>query len=268
MKDTLKMDANLNRRAFLTRASLLGGAVLLPRLGLASESEAPGHDQDADDKVHLTAGDKRIIIAAEIAEALAVTTYMNIINTSPFFSDLPQADQDYLTAALQEEMSHYAALASLTNKPTPYTTFYYPAGMFTDPQTTVNILVTLEDAFIAAYLVGVRDFSSANLRVTAARIMGIESDHRSLARVIAADLNLITVTGAQNVAENVSPANNNGYERTLAWTNISQAVAALTPFVDVTAAGNAGFDTAVSYAFAPFTPTLPSALGGFISFEG
>jgi hypothetical protein len=267
MKDTMKIDsANLNRRSFLTRASLLGGAVLLPRLGVAKDTEP--NDNDADDKVHPTAGDKKIIIAAEIAEALAVTTYMNIINTSPFFSGLPQADQDYLTAALQEEMSHYASLASLTNKPTPYTAFYYPAAMFTDPQTTVNILVTLEDAFIAAYLVGVRDFSSANLRVTAARIMGIESDHRSLARVIAADLNLTSVTGAQNVAENVSPANNNGYERTLAWTKISQAVTALTPFVDATAAGNAGFDTSVSYAFEPFTPTLPSALGDFISFEG
>ena len=54
--------------------------------------------------------------------------------------------------------------------------------MFTDPLVTLNTLVTLEDAFIAAYLVGVRDFSTADLRVTAARIMGIESDHRTLAR--------------------------------------------------------------------------------------
>jgi hypothetical protein len=53
-----------------------------------------------------------------------------------------------------------------------------------DAQTTLNILVTLEDAFIAAYLVGVRNFSTTNLRLTAARIMGIESDHRTLARVL------------------------------------------------------------------------------------
>jgi hypothetical protein len=45
--------------------------------------------------------------------------------------------------------------------------------MFEDSQTTLDVLVTLEDAFIAAYLVGVRKFSTANLRVTAARIMGI-----------------------------------------------------------------------------------------------
>jgi hypothetical protein len=60
-------------------------------------------------------------------------------------------------------------------------TFYYPPKMFADAQTTLNILVTLEDAFIAAYLVGVRQFSTPDLRVTAARIMGIESNHRVIA---------------------------------------------------------------------------------------
>src|ERR1700749_311771 len=102
--------------------------------------------------------------------------------------------------------------------------------MFSDPQTTLNILVTLEDAFIAAYLVGVRNFSTTNLRVTAARIMGIESDHRTLARVLGADVAakdggpLKKLIGAQGVAEKVAPPNNNGYERTLCWTNIGQAV--------------------------------------------
>jgi hypothetical protein len=47
-------------------------------------------------------------------------------------------------------MSHYLVEESVTGQPTPYTRFYYPAGMFSDPQTTLNILVTLEDAFIAA----------------------------------------------------------------------------------------------------------------------
>jgi len=51
--------------------------------------------------------------------------------------------------------------------------------------------------------VGVRNFSTPDLRVTAARIMGIESDHRTLARVLAADTapqdggSLDAVTGAQ-----------------------------------------------------------------------
>ena len=270
-KTSVEEAASINRRSFLTRATLMGGAALLPFAGLARAGQNQGADDEgrgSDHDNHLAKDDRDIIIAAEIAEALAVTTYMNIINTSPFFSGLPADDQNYLAAALQEEMSHYLLEESVTGQPTPYTKFYYPAGMFTNPQTTLDILVTLEDAFIAAYLVGVRNFSTMDLRVTAARIMGIESDHRSLARVIASDLNLSTVTGAQGDAEDVNPPNNNGYERTLKWTSISQAVAALTPFADVTAAGNAGFDTSVSFDFVPFTPTLPTPLGDFISFGG
>src|SRR5262252_3604845 len=124
--------------------------------------------------------------------------------------------------------------------------------MFSDAQTTLNILVTLEDAFIAAYLVGVRRFSSPDLRVTAARIRGIESDHRTLARVVGPGVAGVDggpiekITGIQDVAESVGPPNNNGYERTLCWAEIEQAVQALTPFADRAAAQAAGFDTSKS----------------------
>ena len=118
--------------------------------------------------------------------------------------------------------------------------------MFASAQTTLDTLVTLEDAFIAAYLVGVRNFSTADLRVTAARIMGIESDHRTLARVVApgvaaADGGPVeSVTGIQKKAESVDPPNNNGYERTLGLKSIDQAVEALLPFAEKTAAEKGG----------------------------
>lgn len=270
---------NPDRRTFFKRASLYGaGASALAfagssafggllRAAEASDSPKPGVSG-------LTAGDTEILIAAEIAEALAVTTYTNIINTAPFFKNLQSDDQGYLIAARNEEMSHYLLEQSATGKASPFTTFYYPPEMFTDPQTTLNILVTLEDAFIAAYLVGVRRFSTPDLRVTAARIMGIESDHRTLARVVAPGVApsdggpIETVTGAQGVAESVDPPNNNGYERTLCWDHISQAVAALTPFADKNAALAAGFDTTKPYTFQQFTPVLPQPQGEFISFKG
>ena len=199
---------------------------------------------------------------------------MNIIKMAPFFQNIPDDDQGYLQAALQEVMSHYLLEQSVTNEPSPFTKFFYPPNMFMNSQTTINVLVTLEDAFIAAYLVGVRHFSTANLRVTAARIMGIESDHRTLARVICGDIPatnggpLLMVTGLQGVAEPSNPPNNNEYERTQKWHSINQAVAALTPFVDITAAANAGFDTNSAFPFVPFQPTAPSKLGEFISFHG
>ena len=266
-----KPHTGVSRRSFLTTVTVAGAASLMPLTLLAADKR----DRD-DDHVEdgLTKGDRDILIAAEIAEALAVTTYTNIIETAPFFTRLADDDQGYLRAAREEEMSHYLLEQSVTAQPSPFTKFFYPQHMFDDAQTTLNTLVTLEDAFIAAYLVGVRRFSTANLRVTAARIMGIESDHRTLARVVAPGVAaqdggpIETVTGIQGVAESVDPPNNNGYERTLQWTRIGQAVAALTPFVDVNAALAAGFDTSRSFAFDPFTPHLPSALGDFISFTG
>jgi len=262
-------DQGTNRRKFLGQAAVGAGAIagagglqaVIPGLA-AAKSSGP------------TAGDVKIVSAAEIAEALAVTTYTNIINQAPFFKRIPDDDQGYLKAARQEEMSHYLLEKSVTGKPSPFTTFYYPKNMFSDAQTTLDVLVTLEDAFIAAYLVGVRNFSTADLRVTAARIMGIESDHRTLARVVAGDVSpkdggpIKKVTGIQGKAEEANPPNNNGYERTLKWTNINQAVAALTPFADKTAAGKAGFDTSKPYQFKPFTPKLPERLGDFHSFTG
>jgi hypothetical protein len=263
--------SRMDRKQFLTRTAATGAGVVAG--GSALEALLPSFAA-ASKKGRATKGDLAIFGAAQIAEALAVTTYTNIIETAPFFSRLASDDQGYLKAAREEEMSHYLLEEGVTRKPSPFTAFYYPPKMFADAQTTLNVLVTLEDAFIAAYLVGVRNFSTPDLRVTAARIMGIESDHRTLARVVAPGVAsqdggpIEAVTGIQKNAESVDPPNNNGYERTLRWTRISKALDALTPFADKTAAGKAGFDTSKAYAFKPFTPALPQPLGEFHSFLG
>ena len=268
----------VSRRSFLKNATVAGATTFAALGGLTTVASAAQQQEEAatlkDEHDCLKKGDRDILVAAEIAEALAVTTYSHIINTSPFFKTIPDDDQGYLIGARQEEMSHYLLEQSVTDQPTPFTQFFYPPKMFSDAQTTLNILVTLEDAFIAAYLVGVRNFSTRNLRVTAARIMGIESDHRTLARVVGGDVTpafggpLAKITGIQGVAESITPPNNNGYERTLCWTSIDQALNALMPFVDFKAAKAAGFDTSQSFPFEPFTPTLPNPLGDFISFSG
>jgi len=273
--------SQLSRRLFFKRSAMAGAGIVaaggVATLTSALSQPALAAEADEDAKAMrkgLKKADRDILIAAQIAEALAVTTYSNIIDLSPFFQNIPGDDQDYLAAARQEEMSHYLLEQQVTDQFVPFTSFFYPVNMFADPQTTLNTLVTLEDAFIAAYLVGVRDFSTVNLRMTAARIMGIESDHRTLARVVGGDVApkdggpLKTITGIQGVAESIDPPNNNGYERTLCWTRIDQALAALLPFVDAGAAQSAGFDTAKTYPFEPFNPTLPNPLGDFISFKG
>jgi Ferritin-like domain len=270
--------SGLSRRSFFEHASLAGTATALGLFGLAGTLRAfadqPNSSRDAVANAAPTSGDVDILSAAAIAEALAVTTYTGIVSDSGWFTRIPDDDQGYLYAARQEEMSHYLLASSATGKASPFTTFYYPKGMFSSAQVTLNTLVALEDAFIAAYLVGVRYFSNADLRVTAARIMGIESDHRTLARSLAGDVAsqdggpITKITGLQGVPENVHPPNNNGYERTLCLTNISQAVTALLPFVDKAHAHSAGFDTTKPHTFDPFTPHLATPLGELISFTG
>jgi hypothetical protein len=283
--EAIGLGNDMSRRSFFKRATVVGATSAVAMSGLVTlasaldrettdrETGTPAAESDAKSN-GLKNTDRNILVAAEIAEALAVTTYTNIINLAPFFTRLPTDDQGYLVGARQEEMSHYLLEQSVTDQFTPFSSFYYPMNMFADAQTTLNTLVTLEDAFIAAYLVGVRNFTTTHLRVTAARIMGIESDHRTLARVLGNDVSaqdggpITSITGIQGVAESVAPPNNNGYERTLCLTNIEEAVQALLPFVDASAAKAAGFDTSKSYAFEPFNPVLPNPLGEFISFKG
>src|SRR5437763_10546187 len=127
-----------SRRAFLggaaaTTAGLALAAGCSALAPLAPLAEAAGG---------LTNGDVDILVAAEIAEALAVTTYTTIIDTAPFFKNLAADDQGYLRAARHEEMSHYLLERNATGKRTPYVEFIYPKGMFIDPRVTLNTLVT------------------------------------------------------------------------------------------------------------------------------
>jgi hypothetical protein len=135
------MDRTLTRASLIRGGAAAGVGLAVGGLMGVSPSFASG----------ATEGDVDILIAAEIAEALAVTTYSNIIDIAPFFQHLADDDQGYLRAARQEEMSHYLLEQGVTGQPSPFTRFYYPPRMFADAQTTLNVLVTLEDAFIAAY---------------------------------------------------------------------------------------------------------------------
>jgi len=253
------------RHAFL-RDLATAGAGLAAVMGLSSLGlpDVPGAAAAG-----LTAGDRAMLDAAQLAEALAVTTYAHIITHAPLFGRLFPQDQAYLQAAHQQEMAHYALLHSLTGALPPATTFFYPRGMFTTAQTTLNTLLTLEETFIAAYLVGVRTLSTPDLREAAARIMGVESDHRTMARVLAPGIDpadggpLRSLTGIMRVVEPVDPANNNAFERTVRWTTRDHVLAALRPFMDRTAAVRAGFDSTRPYAFVPFVPTLSTSLGAY-----
>ena len=153
----------------------------------------------------------------------------------------------YLRAALTQEYIHANYFRNLlTGSQTnpgadPYQTFYFPAGTFDTLGSFLGILNALENAFIGAYLTVIQELAfKASLATTgsltggdakysasqyvllakqAASIMGVESEHRVLGRVIG----------------NENPANNVTYEGTDGLASIyngsASAVVALTPFL-------------------------------------
>ena len=78
-----------DRREFLGRTALTGASVLAG----ASALDALVPSFAAAKNGGVTKGDLAILGAAQIAEALAVTTYSNIIDIAPFFTRLASDDQ-------------------------------------------------------------------------------------------------------------------------------------------------------------------------------
>lgn len=243
----------VQRRALLKGIGIAGA-------GLLAGGLLAGCGGSSDSSSTASTLDTQILSAAKIAEALAVTLYTGIINESTFFAGLADDDKDYFRAARDEEKYHYDLLKSATGGTDAPTTYYFPAGTFANTATTLTVLITLEEAFIAAYLVGVKLLSSSSLRVLAAQIMGIESDHRTLARIIADEQGLATVTGLSGTAESTTPPNNNVYERTYGLSTLDQVVNALKPFFDAATATTAGYS--VSRTFNPaYAPTFSGLKG-------
>ena len=147
-----------SRRSFLKGAALTGATTFAVLGGLTTAATAQQHEHEHDEDNdsmksehdHLKKGDRDILVAAEIAEALAVTTYSNIIDIAPFFKAFASDDQGYLIAARQEEMSHYLLEQSVTDQSTPFTQFFYPKDVFrrTDhPQHSGHPGVSLSELF-------------------------------------------------------------------------------------------------------------------------
>lgn len=148
----------------------------------------------------------------------------------------------YVRAALTQEIQHANLLRSVLGGSSAsgdlVQTFYFPTGSFDTLGSFLGLLDALESAFIGAYMTAVQEFaqqaadtkagiasygfSSVQLEYFAkvsASILGVESEHRVLGRVIGG----------------MDPANNLSYESTDGLSSVyngsASAVAALTPFL-------------------------------------
>ena len=191
----------------------------------------------------------------------------------------------YLQAALSEEIQHAQLLRTLLNlKPDGSgdpaagvpSMFFYPAGTFDSLANFLPIILALESAFIGAYLTAVQEFSSMaaglapfsamqanpaggtytqaqliNFAKVAAAILGVESEHRALARAIPS----VTLGSPVFAGTTVLPANNLNYESTDGLTGLivnfgsgGTAAEALTPFLAAGSANSAGFSLSAALA--------------------
>ncbi len=236
----------------------------------------------------------QIFTAALIAEDLASTYYYNglvgaVIQDpdlagpggtpiAPTTTGQSVANVNYLQAALGQEIAHANLLRAVANLGTgaatdPYQTFYFPAGTFDTRDAFTATLEALENAFIGAYLVAVRElstlaarsatrgvptgqfgasvYSSAQLAYfaqVAASIMGVECEHRVFAR---------------EIGRRAPTANNLNFEQTDTLTSVyngsASAVVALTPFLTPSTGPGYSLATALAGSAALIIPS--SAIG-------
>ncbi len=124
-----------------------------------------------------------MINTAITAEALAVTFLTAALGSSAL--GLNSLETAIVQAALVEEQDHYDVLASFGATPLT-TTFTVPdPKMLTDKVTFFTTLWAAESLFVAAYLAAVREgaeLGQPTFSLLAAEVMGVEAEHRTLAR--------------------------------------------------------------------------------------
>lgn len=175
------------------------------------------------------------------------------------------ANVGYLRGALSEEISHANLLRAQLNISAstgdPVQTFYFPTGTFDNLANFFPIIIALETAFVAAYMTAVQEFALmlgdvapygssqttatggvytptdlASFAKICAAILGVESEHRTLARAIPPPPTFGGVS--------ILPSDEVCYESTdslqTVYNGMNSAAAALAPFLSASS-GTTGY---------------------------
>ena len=168
----------LSRRALLNQAGGLaaGGAVVMslakPRLARAGRT--------CSDSV------QDIVNLLVAAEAIETTLYWAGITTPAVFDHIDEESQPYVQGALSSEKVHRDLLLSL-GASLPQRKFFYPPNTLSGVEQFFAVLLSLEHGGLKAYAAAAARFGElgrSDLATLAARILGVEAEHRVLARDI------------------------------------------------------------------------------------
>jgi hypothetical protein len=287
--ETLKqLQQAMNRRRFLTglgAAGAVAGTAVVTGCGASSMASAQATSTTDTAQQIFTAA----LIAEDLATTMYYNALVggviqdpNLAGTGGSATNVTAngsvANVGYLRGALAEEISHANLLRTQLNLSAstddPIQTFYFPTGTFDNLTNFFPIILALETAFIAAYMTAVEEFAlmlgnvspysstqmnasgaaytPANLAAFAkisAAILGVEAEHRTLARAIPPPP---TFNGV-----NILPSDDVCYESTdtlqTVYNGMNSAAAALAPFLSS------------STGTSPYT--LQTALGGAASVQ-
>ena len=277
--------SRLDRRTFLSKAGVLSLGAATAGFGLAAATPAQAATaapQDSVAEIFST-----LLVAEDLATTFYYNVLVGgvIQSTSlagpggtalnPSASGV-RGNVKYMRSAFFEEYTHAGLLRSFLGTSQDLSqTFYFPAGTFDTLLSFADTLATLENAFIGAYMNAIQAFatkavyggaqggtftdvdgakySSAQLIYSAkaaASILGVESEHRILGRVIS----------------DMEPGDNVLYEQTDGISSLyngpASALAALTPYLTSSTGPAFPFATAVANQSAlalPVAGNLPSA---------
>ncbi|HET9125140.1 MAG TPA: ferritin-like domain-containing protein [Solirubrobacteraceae bacterium] len=125
-----------------------------------------------------TKSDITVLQTGYIAETLAVAVYGAILKT--YYAKFKLGNRDYFVAAYKDEKAHQKAWKDALGKHTP-TGFKLtvPHKYVASKKALLATGIALEEAFVATYMGAVREFSSADLKVTAAGVAANEATHFS-----------------------------------------------------------------------------------------
>lgn len=280
-----KLQQAMNRRRFLTglgAAGAVAGTAMVTGCGSNSmaSAQSTGSTTDSAQQIFMAA-----LIAEDLATTMYYNALVggviqdpNLAGTGGTATSVTAngsvANVGYLRGALAEEISHATLLRAQLNISAatgdPVQTFYFPTGTFDNLTNFFPIIIALETAFIAAYMTAVEEFglmlgnvspysstqmdatgtayTAANLAAFAkisAAILGVEAEHRTLARAIPPPP---TFNGVS-----ILPSDDVCYESTdslqTVYNGITSAATALGPFL-TSSSGTTGFSlqTALSGA--------------------
>ena len=128
---------------------------------------------------------KTVGTVAVTAEAFAVTYLTALLGNPP--KDTPAEVAAVIKAADEEEYLHYRFLRSAGFEPLTKK-FYLPDALFGPGVKDVAAVIEIaEELFVNAYLIGITTFAgagNADLARYAGEILGVEAEHRALARSV------------------------------------------------------------------------------------